>query len=101
MSKWVEAITTPINDGKVVLNFLKKHIFSKFGTPREIISDKGSHFSNNLYEALWVKYGVNHRISLAYYPQTNGQAKVPNREIKKILEKTVSIYLYEGLGKED
>ena len=32
VSKWVEAIATPTNDGKVVLNFLKKHIFSRFGT---------------------------------------------------------------------
>ena len=36
------------------------------------------------------KYGVLHRTSLAYHPQINGQAKVSNREIKFILEKTVS-----------
>ena len=36
------------------------------------------------------KYGVRHRIALAYHPPTNGQAKVSNREIKSILEKTVN-----------
>ena len=36
------------------------------------------------------KYGVRHRSALAYHPQTNGQAKVSNREIKSILEKTVN-----------
>ena len=36
------------------------------------------------------KYGIKHIMSLAYHPQTNGQAKIFNREIKKILEKTVS-----------
>ena len=40
VSKWVEAVATPINDGKVVLKFLKKNIFSRFGTPRAIISDE-------------------------------------------------------------
>ena len=36
------------------------------------------------------KYGIKHLMSLAYHPQTNGQAEISNREIKKILEKTVS-----------
>ena len=36
------------------------------------------------------RYGIKHIMSLAYYPQINGQAEISNREIKKILEKTVS-----------
>ena len=46
VSKWIEAIATPTNDGKVVLNFLRKNIFTRFGTPRAIISDEGTHFCN-------------------------------------------------------
>ena len=75
----------------MVLNFLQKHIFTRFGTPRAIISDEGTHFCNKLFDALLLKYGVKHRIALAYHPQCNGQAEISNREIKKILEKTVSI----------
>jgi len=89
VSKWVEASATPTNDGKVVLNFLRKNIFTRFGTPRAIISDEGSHFCNKLFEALLAKYGVKHRTALAYHPQTNGQAEISNREVKLILEKTV------------
>ena len=36
------------------------------------------------------RYGVMHKISTAYHPQTNGQAELANREIKQILEKTVN-----------
>ena len=36
------------------------------------------------------RYGIKHITSLAYHPQTNGQAEISNREIKRILEKTVS-----------
>ena len=36
------------------------------------------------------RYGIKHIMSLAYHPQTNGQAEISNREIKKIVEKTVS-----------
>ena len=74
VSKWVEAIATPTNGAKVVLNFLCKNIFARFGPPRAIISDEGTHFYNKLFDALLLKYGVKHRTTLAYHPQTNGQA---------------------------
>ncbi|KAM6592929.1 hypothetical protein CsatA_000632 [Cannabis sativa] len=89
VSKWVEAAATHLNDGKTVLNFLQKNIFTRFGTPRAIISDEGSHFCNKQFEALLARYGVRHRTVLPYHPQSNGQAEVSNREIKLILEKTV------------
>ena len=66
----------------------KKNILSRFGTPRTIISDGGSHFANKVFEKLMNRYGIKHIMSLAYHPQTNGQAEISNREIKKILEKT-------------
>ena len=47
-------------------------------------------FCNQKFRALLEKYGVSHRVALAYHSQTNGQAEVSNREIKKILEKTVN-----------
>ena len=89
MSKWVEVEVLPTNDAKVVLNFLHKQIFTRFGTPRVIISDEGSHFCNRKFTAMMKRYNVNHRIATAYHPQTNGQAEVSNREIKRILEKVV------------
>ena len=36
------------------------------------------------------RYGIKHLIGLAYHPQSNGQAEISNREIKKILEKTIN-----------
>ena len=90
VSKWVEAISTRTNDHKVVLKFLKKHIFSRFGVSRAIISDGGLHFGNQSFGNFLKKYGVTHKVSTAYHPQTNGQAELANREIKHILEKTVA-----------
>ena len=91
VSKWVEAIPTRTNDHKVVLKFLKERIFSHFGVPRAIISDGGLHFYNRPFENLLKKYGVTYKVSTAYHPQTNGQTKLANREIKHILEKTVAL----------
>ncbi|XP_075475256.1 uncharacterized protein LOC142505999 [Primulina tabacum] len=63
----------------------------RFGTPRAIISDGGTHFCNKLFEKLLSKYGVTHNISTPYHPQTSGQVEVSNREIKRILEKVVGV----------
>ncbi|XP_042380148.1 uncharacterized protein LOC121972562 [Zingiber officinale] len=62
-----------------------------FGVPRAIISDQGSHFCNRHMKVLLSKYRVLHKISTPCHPQTNGQAKVSNREVKAILEKTMGL----------
>ncbi|KAL5560425.1 hypothetical protein UlMin_036636 [Ulmus minor] len=95
VSKWVEARAFPTNDAKVVTRFLKKNIFTRFGTPRAIISDGGSHFCNRQFSALLTKYGVRHKVATPYHPQTSGQAEISNREIKRILEKTRLLQLNE------
>ncbi|XP_074592482.1 LOW QUALITY PROTEIN: uncharacterized protein LOC141848351 [Curcuma longa] len=89
VSKWVEAIPTRTDDASVVVSFVRTHIFCRFGVPRAIISDRGTHFCNRQMEAMLRRFGVSHRVSTSYHPQTNGQAEVSNREVKSILEKTV------------
>jgi hypothetical protein len=90
VSKWVEAIASPKADSKTVVKFLKKNIFTRFGTPRVLISDGGSHFCNTQLAKALDHYGVKHKVASPYHPQTNGQTEVSNREAKRILEKTVS-----------
>ena len=68
-----------------------KRIFSTDWDNRTIISDEGNHFANRLFARLMSKYGVKHAMGLAYHPQSNGQVEISNREINKILEKTVNI----------
>nr|GEX06809.1 reverse transcriptase domain-containing protein [Tanacetum cinerariifolium] len=73
VSKWVEAKALPTNDARVVVNFLKK-LFSCFGIPRALISNRGTRFCNLQIEKILKHYGVHHRIAIAYHPQTSGQA---------------------------
>ncbi|GJR78665.1 reverse transcriptase domain-containing protein [Tanacetum coccineum] len=88
LSKWVEAKALPTNDARVVCKFLKT-LFSRFGAPRAIISDRGTHFCNDQFTKVMLKYGVTHRLSTAYHPQTSGQVEVSNHGLKRILERTV------------
>ena len=90
VSKWVEAIACPRNDASTVVGFIQGNILSRFGAPRTIISDEGSHFANKVFEKFMNRYGIKHVMGLSYHPQLNGQAVISNREINKILEKTVN-----------
>ena len=86
----MEAIACPINDATIVVGFIKRNILSIFGTPKTIISDEGSHFENKVFAKLMNRYEIKHMMGLAYHPQSNGQAEISNREMKKILEKTTN-----------
>ncbi|GJZ40863.1 reverse transcriptase domain-containing protein [Tanacetum coccineum] len=88
LSKWVEAKALPTNDARVVVKFLKS-LFARFGTPRAIISDRGTYFCNDQFAKVMSKYGVTHRLATAYHPQTSGQVEVSNRGLKRILERMV------------
>ena len=85
-----KAIPTHTNDANVVVKCLRSHIFTRFGTPRALITDGGTHFCNKLVDKVLQKYSMRHRSSLAYHPQANGQAEVSNQEIKSIMEKTLN-----------
>lgn len=89
VSKWIEALASPENDARVVEKMFKTIIFRRFGVPRVVISDGGTHFINKLFENLLKKHGVKHKVATPYHPQASGQVEISNKEIKGILEKTV------------
>ncbi|XP_026440159.1 uncharacterized protein LOC113338975, partial [Papaver somniferum] len=71
VSKWIEAVACKTNDHRVVIEFLKNNILTRFGTPRAIISDGGSHFCNGPFRLLMKKYGITHKVATLYHPQTS------------------------------
>ncbi|GKD31044.1 reverse transcriptase domain-containing protein [Tanacetum coccineum] len=100
VSKWVEAQALLTNDARVVIKFLRR-LFTRFGVPKALISDRGTHFCNSQLEKALQKYGVTHKLSTAYHPQTNGQTEVTNRAIKRILERSVGYNLKNWSEKLD
>lgn len=78
--KWVEAITLPQNDRRSV-HFHKKSIFTRFGTPRAIISDGGSHFYNQVFTSLLSK-GLGTRWKHLIIPKQMEKLKSPIRKLR-------------------
>ena len=69
---------------------MKSTIFPRFVISRLLISDGGFHFVEKGFEALLKKYGVTHYVVTPYHPQISGQVEVSNRQLKSILERTIS-----------
>nr|GEX83314.1 reverse transcriptase domain-containing protein [Tanacetum cinerariifolium] len=62
-----------------------------FHLPKEtnIFFDRGTHFCNDQFTKVMIKYEVTHRLATTYHPQTSGQVEVSSRGLKRILERTV------------
>jgi hypothetical protein len=89
VSKWVEALPCRTADSKHSKKMFHEVIFPRFGIPRMVISDGGSHFIDKTFRQFLAEYGVKHNIATPYHPQTSGQAKTSNKQNKNILQKTV------------
>jgi len=89
VSKWVEALPCKRASIEESTWMIKNVIYPRYGVPRVIITDGGSHFIGNNFTKSLSNLGIEHRVSTAYHPQTNGQAETSNKQLKGILQKTV------------
>ncbi|GJT53481.1 reverse transcriptase domain-containing protein [Tanacetum coccineum] len=62
-------------DDPYLFRICADQIIQRFGTPRAIISDRGTHFCNHQFSNVLKKYGVTHKLSTSYHPQTSGQVE--------------------------
>ncbi|CAF1384371.1 unnamed protein product [Rotaria sordida] len=75
LSKFVITKAVRDNTAQTAIRFLKEDIISKFGTPRCILTDNGTHFTSTLMNELIKQIGSTHLYSTPYHPQTNGQVE--------------------------
>ena len=90
LTKWVEAKATQKNDARATTQFLYVNVFTRYGLPIEIVSDRGTHFINEVIEYLLDEFMVLHKTSAPYHPQANGQAESTNKGLYTILTKIVN-----------
>ena len=90
LETYQEAIPTSSADHNTSIKMLKEVIFPRFGVPRYLMTNGGSHFIHGAFRKMLAKYDVNHRIASPYHPQSSGQVELRNRELKLKLQKTVN-----------
>ena len=76
--------TTTITAKDVAQLFLA-HWYKRFGTPDEIISDRDSKFTSEIWTAACKELGITRKLSSAYHPQTDGATERVNRTILQML----------------
>src|ERR1043165_2999769 len=91
-TKWPEAKAVKEATAKETAKFIMEEIICRHGCPRKIISDRGTHFDNNLIGRLTRKFQIKHNFSTPYHPQTNGLVERFNKTLCEALAK---------LGKEE
>jgi Integrase zinc binding domain/Integrase core domain len=89
MTKWPEAKAVKKADAITVAEFLYNDIVCRHGCPQRIISDRGTHFKNNVIKELVAKLGTRHQLSTPYHPQTNGLVERFNRTLCESIGKLV------------
>ena len=89
MTKWVEAVALVKANDQAVIDFLYSETFTHFGVPKEVVTDGGPQFVSHQFEALLLKYHIQHWIASPYHPQANGQVEITNKVIEAILSKTI------------
>jgi hypothetical protein len=90
VSKWVEALPCRATDVMHSKKMFHEVIFLRYGVPRIVISDGGSHIVDRTFRKALSKVGVDHRIATPYHPQTSDQAETSNKQIQNILQKAVN-----------
>jgi len=89
VSKWVEAMPFKKTNSRHSKRIFEKVIFSRFGTPRMVISG-GTHFIDKKFHSYLPAHGIRHNVATPYHPQTSGQVETSNKQIKNILQKIVN-----------
>ncbi|KAH9288228.1 hypothetical protein KI387_032345, partial [Taxus chinensis] len=91
LTKWVEARPLKTTSMDEVARFMYERIVTRFGCPLEIVTDQGSHFINEVVEALVNKFSIKHRKATTYKPSTNGQVERTNFVLCQILAKDAAL----------
>uniref|UniRef100_A0A3Q3B7K1 Gypsy retrotransposon integrase-like protein 1 n=1 Tax=Kryptolebias marmoratus TaxID=37003 RepID=A0A3Q3B7K1_KRYMA len=90
-SKWIEVSAVREATARVAANKFITDIFARHGSPKYLISDRGTPFISELFEHVVSTLGTEHRMTTAYHPQTNATERV-NRTLKT----AIRAYIEDG-----
>src|SRR6266542_5638136 len=86
-TKYPEARALTNANAKSVANFIYEDIICRHGYSKKIISDRGSHFNNQVIEKLLERFKIRHNQSTSYHPKTNGLVERFNKTLCESLAK--------------
>ena len=91
MIRWAKARAVKDCSATTAALFIFDDIITRFGFPKILMSDQGTHFINNTVEALTEEFAVRHQKSTPYHPQVNGTVEAFNKILETILINICSV----------
>ncbi|OMJ21532.1 Transposon Ty3-I Gag-Pol polyprotein [Smittium culicis] len=88
-TKWPVAVATKTINAATIIAFLCEQIVAPFGVPKILITDRGTHLSNEACASFNRYLGIDHKPVTAYRPQANGQVERSIQTLKQTLRKLV------------
>ena len=89
-TKWVEAIPTRNATDKVIISFIQENILSRFGCPKNLLTDNDNSFKSKAMVAFCEENGIVLKHSTPYYPRGNVLAESTNKSIIQSIKKLLS-----------
>ena len=90
LTKWTEARAIQLADALTIAPFIYEDIICRHGIPREVTSDRGTEFVNELMATFYQQFNIRHITTTAYHPQANGLVERANQTLKNTISKAVS-----------
>ncbi len=89
-TKWIECLPAPNDTAETTACLLMNHIFSRFGLPLRVNSDRGTHFTADIMQEVWKLLGVQAKLHISHHPISSGQVERANKTVVSRLKKYVS-----------
>jgi hypothetical protein len=86
-TKWVEAKAVKVDNAEEVATFIYEEIICRCGCPQKILSDRRTHFNNNMIKELIKNFEIKHIFSTSYHPKTNELVERFNKTLCELLAK--------------
>ncbi len=80
-TKWIECLPVSNDTAETTACLLIKHIFSRFGLPLRVNSDRGTHFTAEVMKEVWKLLGIQAKLHISHHPISSGQVEWANRTV--------------------
>ncbi|OMH80608.1 Gag-Pol polyprotein [Zancudomyces culisetae] len=86
-TKWPVALAVKAINAEVICTFITEMIIANFGVPKILITDRGTHLSNEACARFNEFLGIEQKPVTAYRPSSNGQVERSIQTLKQLLIK--------------